>query len=108
MLGGSEKRASRRYNMALPLTLRSGGDQERIEHRAETRDVSFRGLYFLTDDDLKPGSPLDFTLTLPKEITMAGDVLIRCVGQVIRVDRHDGRTGVAARIERYEIAPAAR
>ena len=107
MLGSTDKRASRRYNMALPVTLRSSTG-EGVERHAETRDVGFRGVYFLMDDVLEPGSPLEFTLTLPKEITMAGDVHIRCIGQVLRVDREDGRCGVAARIERYEIAPASR
>lgn len=93
--------------MALPVTLRKSMG-EGIDLHAETRDVSFRGLYFITDESLEPGSPLEFTLTLPKEITMAGDVHIRCLGQVLRVDRENGRCGIAARIERYEIAPAFR
>lgn len=106
MSNASERRTSRRFNMSLPLSVRMPAEGVAEEKRGETRDVSFRGLYFLIDSKVEPGTPLEFVLTLPKEITMAGDVHIRCYGQVIRVDDQDGRRGVAARIERYEFLPA--
>lgn len=102
-----ERRASRRFAMALPLTVRASGPDGAIEHQAETRDVSFRGLYFLVDAKFEPANDIEFVLTLPKEITLAGDVLIRCFGQVLRVEPQNGRKGVAARIQRYEFLPAA-
>jgi hypothetical protein len=92
--------------MTLPLAIRAGGPNGAIERQGQTRDVSFRGLYFLIDADFEPGSPIEFVLTLPREITMAGDVHIRCFAQIIRVEPHNGRKGVAARIERYEFLPA--
>ncbi len=92
--------------MALPLTVRSSGPEGAVEQKGQTRDVSFRGLYFLTDGRFEPGSEIEFVLTLPKEITLAGDVYIRCFGQVVRVEPHNGRSGIAARIERYEFLPA--
>jgi len=92
--------------MALPLTVRSSGPDGAIEKKGQTRDVSFRGLYFLTDARFEPGNEIEFILTLPKEITLAGDVHIRCFGQVVRVEPHNGRSGIAARIERYEFLPA--
>jgi len=101
-----ERRSSRRFTMALPLTIRSSGPAGSVEHQGHTRDVSFRGLYFLADADYEAGSQIEFVLTLPKEITLAGDVNIRCFGQVVRVESADGRHGVAARIERYEFLPS--
>ncbi|PYU14710.1 MAG: hypothetical protein DMG29_09000 [Acidobacteria bacterium] len=106
MANGIERRASRRFTMALPLTVRSSGPEGAVEQKGQTRDVSFRGLYFLTDGRFEPGSEIEFVLTLPKEITLAGDVYIRCFGQVVRVEPHNGRSGIAARIERYEFLPA--
>lgn len=103
---GVERRASRRFNMALPLTVRFIGPNGAVEQHGETRDVSFRGLYFLIDANFEAGSEIEFVLTLPREITMAGDVHIRCFGQVVRVEPHNGRRGIAARIERYEFLPA--
>ena len=104
-MSASERRTSRRFNMNLPMSLRIPGEKAPIETRAETRDVSFRGLYFTMNSKLEAGSPLEFVLTLPKEVTMAGDVHIRCFGEVIRVDRQDDRCGVAAKIDRYEFLP---
>ena len=92
--------------MTLPLTIRASGPNGEIERQGQTRDVSFRGLYFLIDADFEAGSSIELVLTLPREITMAGDVHIRCFAQIIRVEPHNGRKGVAARIERYEFLPA--
>jgi hypothetical protein len=102
----TERRSSRRFTMTLPLTVRSN-EPGAGERKGQTRDVSFRGLYFLIDSDLAPGSPVELILTLPREITMAGDVHIRCFAEILRVEPHNGRRGVAARIDRYEFLPTA-
>ena len=91
--------------MSLPLTVRLSATDGGIEQHGQTRDVSFRGLYFLADADFEMGKSIEFILTLPREITMAGDVQIRCFAEIIRVEpRAEGR-GVAARIDRYEFLP---
>jgi hypothetical protein len=102
----TERRASRRFTMALPLILRLYNSSGPVEKRGETRDVSFRGLYFWTEEDLETGIPIEFVLTLPQEITMTRDVNIHCFGRVIRVETRRQTRGVAARIERYEFLPA--
>jgi hypothetical protein len=103
----TERRASRRFTMSLPLTIRSRGPAGTMERSAKTRDISFRGLYFLTDGEYEPGNPIEFVLTLPREITQSSDVNIRCFGQVMRVEPGESERGVAARIERYEFLPNA-
>ena len=100
-----ERRASRRFTMSLPLTVRSA-EPGGAEQKGHTRDVSFRGLYFLIEADYAPGMPIELILTLPREITLAGDVHIRCFAEIVRVEPHNGRRGVAARIDRYEFLPA--
>ena len=102
----AERRASRRFTMTLPLTVRSS-DPGGIERQGKTRDVSFRGLYFLAEADFAPGMPIEFVLTLPREITLAGDVHIRCFAEIVRVEPHENGRGIAARIERYEFLPTA-
>jgi hypothetical protein len=92
--------------MALPLTVRSSGPEGDTERHGRTRDVSFRGLYFTVDSKYESGSALQFILTLPKEITMAGDVNILCYAQVVRVETQPDAVGVAARIDRYEFLSA--
>ena len=106
MANGTERRASRRFTMSLPLMVRTAGPNGSVERQGQTRDVSFRGLYFLVDASFETGTDIEFVLTLPKEITQAGDVHIRCFGQVVRVEPHNDRRGIAARIERYEFLPA--
>lgn len=107
MADSTERRTSRRFTMALPLMLRLEESSGPVEKRGETRDVSFRGLYFWTQEELEAGIPIEFVLTLPKEITMTRDVKIHCFGRVIRVEGQQQTRGVAARIERYEFLPAA-
>jgi hypothetical protein len=105
MANGFERRTSRRFSMNLPMVVRFPERDPGGELTTETRDVSFRGLYFLLEGSFQVGSSLEFVLTLPKEVTLAGDVQIRCLGEVVRVEDHNGRSGVAARIEKYEFLP---
>jgi len=103
---GVERRAARRFSMMLPLRVRFSNGGNVTEKLGETRDVSFRGLYFLIEASVETGSSIEFVLTLPQQITLAGDVHIRCYARVLRVEPHNGRRGVAARIDRYEFLPA--
>ena len=106
MEGPIERRAARRFTMMLPVRLRYPDGAGVIEKDGETRDVSYRGLFFFTRAEPIPGSSIEFVLTLPQQITLAGDVRIRCYGRVLRVESHEGRSGVAARIDRHEFLPA--
>ena len=100
-----ERRAARRFTMSLPLKVRFASENGAPELPGETRDISFRGLYFLSGAMVEKGSKIEFVLTLPQQITLAGDVHIRCYARVLRVESNDGKSGVAARIERYEFLP---
>jgi hypothetical protein len=57
--------------------------------------------------ELSPGTEVDFTLTLPAEITRGSEVFVRAHGRVVRVDKQSDddheSIGVAAVIERYDI-----
>ena len=107
MSDGADRREARRFTMTLPMRVLSPVAEAR-ELGAETRDVSYRGLYFLADTQLKIGSEIDFVITLPEQVTQSSDVNIRCQGQIVRVEPiENGRVGIAAKIERYEFLPAA-
>ncbi len=103
----TDRRSARRFHMALPLQVRFLNNGTNHEKAAQTRDVSFRGLYFLSDTPVETGSALELVLTLPQQITLAGDVRIRCFGSVLRVEEREEGLGIAARIDRYEFLPAA-
>jgi hypothetical protein len=102
----TERRAARRFSMALPVKVRYVAESGPAEKPGETRDVSFRGLYFLIEAPLESGATIEFVLTLPQQITLAGDVHIRCFAHIVRVENHNSRRGIAARIDRYEFLPA--
>jgi hypothetical protein len=107
MPDGSDRREARRFNMTLPMRLLSR-DSNSPELQAQTRDVSYRGLYFLAAAQLKPGNSIDFVITLPEQVTRSNDVNIRCHGEVVRVEpTQNGRMGIAAKINRYEFLHAA-
>ena len=103
----TDRRTARRFNMALPLEVRFTNNGTTEEKSAQTRDVSFRGVYFLTETRMEEGSAVELVITLPQQITLAGDVRIRCFGSILRVEERDEGRGIAARIDRYEFLPAA-
>jgi hypothetical protein len=107
MSDGADRREARRFNMTLPMRVLSH-DAHAPELQAQTRDVSYRGLYFLAEAEFRLGSHIEFVITLPEQVTRSGDVNIRCQGHVIRVEpTQNGKTGIAARIDRYEFLHAA-
>ncbi|MGB9235857.1 MAG: PilZ domain-containing protein [Terriglobales bacterium] len=96
-----DKRATRRFALRLPVNVRYG---EGEEHTAQTRDVSARGICFFVESGIQAGSPIDFTLTLPPEITLTESIRVRCKGRVVRVEGGvpTGKMAVAAVIDEYE------
>ncbi len=97
-----EQRNTRRFALQLPVSVKyvEGAAKEQV---AQTRDVSARGVFFYMDSNVKVGSDLEFTLTLPSEITLTDSIRVRCKGKVVRVeDKGSERIGVAAAIDQYD------
>jgi hypothetical protein len=103
----TERRTARRYDLSLPVSVRLPINREPRSHSGQTRDISTRGVYFMMQKDLVPGTEVDFTLTLPREITRGTEVFVRAHGRIVRVDKRaevdQDSVGVAAVIERYDI-----
>ena len=99
----NDKRGTRRFPLRLPVSVNStsNGNQETA---AQSRDVSARGICFYVDTAMAIGSPIEFTLTLPPEITLTESIRVRCKGKVVRVDdsNSNGKVAVAAVIDEYE------
>src|SRR3954469_5552931 len=98
----SDLRNRRRFSLKLPLTGKfSNGTGEAA---AETKDVSARGVFFYLDSKVAEGSPIEFSLTLPPEITLTESIRVRCTGKVVRVDQNDpkAQVGLAAAIDQYD------
>ena len=101
------KRATRRFALRLPVSVTYSNDG--TEKSAQTRDVSARGICFYVDSGIAAGSAIEFTLTLPPEITLTESIRVQCKGRVVRVEngQPEGRIAVAAVIEEYEFLPQA-
>jgi len=61
----TERRAARRYDLTLPITIRTAVEKLINRQEGKTRDISTRGLYFVVSEEMAAGSYLDITLTLP-------------------------------------------
>ena len=101
-----EKRATRRFALRLPVSVNQNESANHAEN-AQTRDVSARGICFYVDAEVEPGSSIEFTLTLPPEITLTESIQVRCKGRVVRVDGGSpaAKLAVAAVIDEYEFLP---
>ena len=99
----AEKRATRRFALRLPVSVNYNGNPGPAI-AAQTRDVSARGICFYLEAPLVMGSEIDFTLTLPPEITLTESIRVRCKGKVVRVEANtaDSKVPVAAVIDEYE------
>jgi hypothetical protein len=99
----AEKRATRRFALRLPVSVNYSGNAG-AAFSAQTRDVSARGICFYMDAPLTTGSDIEFTLTLPPEITLTESIRVRCKGKVVRVESGlaDAKVPVAAVIDEYE------
>lgn len=98
-----DQRANRRFSLHLPVSIRyTDGRPEEIP--AETKNVSAHGVFFQVQSKLAEGSRIEFTMTLPPEVTMTNPIRVRCQGRVVRVDQSGSgpEIGVAALIEQYD------
>ena len=93
-----DKRATRRFALRLPVSVSYTEDGVR-EKTAQTRDVSARGICFFVDSAIAAGSAIEFTLTLPPEITLTA--VAQLAGLLDKGDA-EGRVAVAAVIDEYE------
>ena len=96
-----EQRSMRRFALQLPVDITFLHDGT-SEVTGRTRDVSSRGAFFYVQSEISEGTPIEFVMTLPPEITLAEPVRVHCAGKVIRVDKSGGEQGVAVAIEKYD------
>jgi PilZ domain len=103
----SEHRTGKRFPLELPIKIH----KENAGHDASgiTGNLSAAGVYIRAEAALDIGSPVEFEITLPPDVTGAKeDVVIQCRGRVVRTDDPtpagaSGDTrGVACVIDSYE------
>lgn len=101
-----ERRASRRYVLSVPVEVRTPSQRSRM---GRTQDVSPDGLQIIVekdDEDLVPGTELDFALTLSTEMTCGFEVKVRARGRAVRVQERCNQDAefmeIAAVIDSYD------
>ena len=104
----SEARTGKRFPLHLPIKIHrehsAAGDTSGM-----TGNLSAAGVYIRADASLEVGSPVEFEISLPPEVTGGKeDVVIQCRGRVVRTDEPDASAetgdsrGVACVIDSYE------
>jgi PilZ domain len=100
-----ERRAAQRFDFHLPVAVRIAGNEQ--EGHGFSQNLSARGAFFYTDLPLTEGNPIELTLVMPSEITLAENMRVRCRGRVTRVVPMANKSVVAAYLEGYEFLPQA-
>jgi len=101
---GEEARTGKRFPIELPIKIHKG--ESGADTKGVTGNLSAAGVYIRADAAMDVGSPVEFEITLPPEMTGGQEnVTIQCKGRVVRADETgqggEGR-GVACVIDSYE------
>jgi hypothetical protein len=93
-----ELRTAVRFPLRLPVAVRGEGN----EVSAETKDISSGGVLFYVDRDLEVGTLVEFTVSMPGSVLgTPTDVLLRCMGRIVRRWVEGEQKAVAAVIDEY-------
>lgn len=104
----SDRRFTPRMDLRLPIQFRPVASSAAPEEIAESVNISRRGVYFSTGLPVTMGTPVELQFTMPEEITGKPERAWRCVGRVVRIDKHErpwGRRGVGIQFDYYELVP---
>ena len=86
--GISTRRSEERVQATRPVNLDHG--------TGITRDISASGVFFETNMDCATGSEIGFSIEI--DGPAGRKMMLKCQGLIVRVERRDGKIGVAARI----------
>jgi hypothetical protein len=100
-VGGQEVRCAVRFPLSLPVVL-STGKEELV---ALSRNVSASGVLFELDRELPAGQDIRFSLRMPGAVLgTLHDVLVHCLGRVVRCSLSQSHYLAAATIDEYKFA----
>lgn len=85
---GADQRREERVRAALRVQLADNAV-------GVTRDVSASGIFFETPASYAAQSPISCTIEIDSP---AGTLLLSCRAEIVRIERRDGRLGIAVRI----------
>jgi hypothetical protein len=95
-----ERRGAQRFEVHLPLAICFDGKTV----PGFTQDLSGRGIFFFAETAIPEGAVVELTFAMPSEITLAGNMPVRCTGRVLRssLPQSGQRSGIAVQIDAYE------
>ena len=96
-----QQRTAPRFRVRIPLSARISGQTAHVQ--SHTENVSHKGLYFFSDSAVGAGSVVEFTMTLPPEVTLTNSIPVSGRGKVVRVENGPSRYGVAVSIDAYDL-----
>ncbi|MFI5057508.1 MAG: PilZ domain-containing protein [Candidatus Acidiferrales bacterium] len=103
-----DRRLATRHNLRTPLRFRIRKSSI-PEQRAETENLSERGVFFATKSPISVGTAVELLLKMPEEITGKRTSEWRCTGHVVRVEPQvspEEQLGVGVEFDFYEISQA--
>ena len=100
-----DRRLSLRHNLRTDLRLRIR-KFDAPEQRAQSENLSQRGVFFTTDLPLSKGSSLDLLVEMPEQVTGVPAAQWLCTGHVVRVvpSAQEGKRGVGVQFDYYEVS----
>jgi hypothetical protein len=102
---GQERRKEPRIPTKTPVKLRPTEGVTPYSTNSESLNMSNNGVLFVLESPLKIGTHVDLAFVMPTEVTGGLPVKVRCQARVVRVDHAgvpEGKSGIAAHIERFE------
>jgi hypothetical protein len=84
-VAAAERRVARRHSFKAPLRVRIWKSAI-PEQRAESENLSERGILFATDSHFGVGTAVEILLKMPEEITGEPATEWPCTGHVVRVE----------------------
>jgi hypothetical protein len=104
-----ERRGAQRFEAHQPLAVHFDGRTV----PGFVQDLSGRGIFFYAEAALPQGAVVELTFTMPSEITLAENMLVRCRGRVLRASAAQAghsqagqRNGIAVQLDSYEYLPS--
>jgi c-di-GMP-binding flagellar brake protein YcgR len=96
-----ELRSATRFPIRLPIAVKRGDENAQLT--TETADISAGGVMFHFDQEIEVGSQISFRIAMPADILgTPSDVMVSCVGHVVRCGDEQGKKAVAAVIDEYK------
>ncbi len=102
-----EQRKARRFPIRLPVRILRHGSRPAMG-QGETRNLSSRGVLFVSNAGVSVGERIEYVITLTTEGGPQKPVDLYCLGKVVRAERLTGTENapasysIAATLERYE------